>query len=278
MGVTTVGKRIIVKGGIYHVIQRAPCKEYIFVEDSDYLYFLKLLKKTVQDFKIKIYCFALLPNHLHILLEIEEENLSLAMQYLFRLYAVYFNKKYKRKGHVFSGRFRASFCNNETYLLTASAYIHINPLKANLCQNLRDYRWTSVHLYIDKPKESFVSSARILSIINKDQLLASRKYEEMLLFYAATKGKVIMDHNSFNKAIRVGIGFLKEAALPSQEVNLELLISQLKSGKRLTTPESQKGRKYVITQLLARGYAHQEIQGQLKISRATLYRVIKSNE
>ncbi|MEK7849998.1 MAG: transposase [Candidatus Omnitrophota bacterium] len=278
MGVTTAGKRLIVKGGIYHVIQRAPGKEYVFVEDNDYLYFLKLLKETAQDFKIKIYCFALLPNHLHLLLEIEEENLSLAMQNLFRLYATYFNKKYERKGHVFSGRFRAPFCNDETYLLTASAYIHVNPLKANLCQNFRDYRWSSVHLYIDRPKESFVRPAKILSLLNNDQMLASRMYEEMLLFYAATKGKVLIDHRSFNRAIRVGIGFLKDVPLPGREDNLESLMSQLKSGKRLMTAESQNGRKYIVTQLLARGYEHQEIQDQLKISPATLYRIIQSNE
>jgi putative transposase len=278
MGVITGGKRLIVRGGIYHVIQRAPGKEYVFVEDNDYLYFLKLLKDTAKDFKIKVYCFALLPNHLHLLLEIEDENLSLAMQHLFRLYASYFNKKYERKGHVFSGRFRAPLCDDEKYLLTASAYIHVNPLKANLCQNFRDYRWSSVRLYIDKPKDSFVNSTKILSILNNDQILASHKYEEILLSYAAAKGKVLLDHYSFKKAIRIGIDFLKDTQIPGCEENLELLISQLKSAKRLTNPASQKGREYVITQLLARGYEYQEIQDQLKISRATLYRIIQSNE
>ena len=278
MDITAIKKRLIVKGGIYHVIQRAPGKECIFVEDSDYLYFLKLLKNTAQNFKIKVYCFALLPNHLHLLLTIEEENLSLAMHNLFGLYASYFNKKYERKGHVFSGRFRAPFCDDETYLLTASAYIHMNPLKANLCQNFRDYRWSSVRLYIEKPKDSFVDPTKILSILNENQILASHKYEEMLMLYAAAKGKVLMDYCSFKKAIRVGMGFLKEEALSDREYNIEGLISQLSSGKRLTTPESQNGRKYVITQLLARGYEPQEIQDKLNISRATLYRVIHPNE
>jgi putative transposase len=278
MGATTLNHRTIVKGGIYHVIQRAPGKESVFIEDRDYLYFLKLLKDTSKEFKIKLCCFALMPNHLHLLLEIEEENLSLAMQSLFKGYALYFNKKYERKGHVFSGRFRASYCDNEAYFLTASVYIHANPVKANLAKNLRDYRWTSTHLYIDELKESFVDATKILKILHSEPMEASRIYEKMLCSYIATKGKVLVDHFSFKKTFKARRSLLKEAPSSGHQDDAESILSQLQLGKRLMTVESQKERKYAVSQLLARGYEHREIQDRLKVSKATLYRIIQASE
>jgi len=70
----------------------------LFIEEGDYLRFLYLLKNASQKFSLDIFCFALLSNHLHILLRINQENLSEAMKNVFERYADYFNVKYKRKG------------------------------------------------------------------------------------------------------------------------------------------------------------------------------------
>ncbi len=126
----TVRQRIIFEGAIYHITQRAPGTERIFLEESDYLYFLKILKDITQEFHVKLFSFALLTNHLHLLLQITQKNLSSAMKNLFERYAMYFNEKYQRKGHVFCGRFRASLCNDDAYFLAISVYIHLNPCRA----------------------------------------------------------------------------------------------------------------------------------------------------
>ena len=112
-GYLTVRHRLVFPGGTYHITQRAPGRELLFLEDGDRLYFLKLLKEASKKFCLAIYCFALMPNHVHLLLRIEDANLSSAMKNLFERYADYFNRKYERKGHVFCGRFRASVCSDD---------------------------------------------------------------------------------------------------------------------------------------------------------------------
>ena len=122
-------RKIIEAGGVYHLTQRAPGRELLFIEEADYMRFLKLLKEASQKFELDIFSFALLPNHLHILLKIKGRNLAEAMKYLFQSYAQGFNKKYKRKGHVFCGVYRAVLCKTDAQLLVTSLYIHLNPFK-----------------------------------------------------------------------------------------------------------------------------------------------------
>jgi len=159
-------EKIIVEEGVYHITQRAPGRELIFLEDNDFLSFLGILKKTSSKFSIDILCFALLPNHLHILLKIRNRNLGEAMKYLFQSYAQRFNKKYQRKGHVFCGVYRASLCRDDAYLLTASLYIHLNPYKAGLLKNPFRYKWYSLHPYVNEIKDAFIKVDYILNIIN----------------------------------------------------------------------------------------------------------------
>ena len=142
-------RKIIVEEGVYHITQRAPGKELLFLEESDNLRFLKLLKEISIKFSLDIFCFALLSNHLHILLRIENKNLDKAMKKLFQSYAQYFNAKYYRKGHVFCGVYRASLCDNDSYLLTASLYIHLNPYKAGLTKDIFKYVFDSTTFNIN---------------------------------------------------------------------------------------------------------------------------------
>ena len=118
-----VRNKVIPAGSIVHIIQRAPGKESLFVEDNDYIHFLHLLKKTAKKYSLAVICFALMPNHFHLLIKFREENASYAIKNLCERYAMYFNTKYERKGHVFYGAFRARLCLDESYLLIASLYI-----------------------------------------------------------------------------------------------------------------------------------------------------------
>ena len=103
-------QKLNVPGLVSHVTQRAAGKEPLFIEDSDYAYMLVLLKEISRRHAVRIYAFCLMPNHLHVLLRPEEENLYDAMRDLFSRYAMWFNKKYERKGHLFGGPYRQAVC------------------------------------------------------------------------------------------------------------------------------------------------------------------------
>ena len=273
-GYLTVNKRIIFEGATYHITQRAPGKEYVFLEDNDYLYFLKILKSTSQKFHLQIFSFVLLPNHLHLLLQITQKNLSVAMKNLFERYADYFNKKYQRKGHVFCGRFRASLCNDETYFLAISVYIHLNPYRAGLCEDFRDYRWTSLHLYIDRAPATFITFEKILSLLDKDPQKARQQYIEMLTNSMKLKGSSLLDSSSIQAVLREGARIVKEMVRVGNNEDLDKLIDQFKGKERMVKVKDKKAREYVIEQLLANGYSPKEIREILGFSKATFHRIV----
>ena len=93
---------------VYHITQRAAGKEPLFIEESDYLFMLGMLKEISQNHALRIYAFCLLPNHLHLLFSTLKGNLYDAMRDLFSRYAMRFNRKYERKGHLFGGTLQAS--------------------------------------------------------------------------------------------------------------------------------------------------------------------------
>lgn len=271
----------IVKGGIYHIIQRAPGKEIVFCEGADYLYFLHILKKTCKESRLELFSFALLPNHLHLLLKLEEENLPQAMKKIFTAYAMYFNAKYKRKGHVFYGRYRASFCNDERYLITLSVYIHLNPIKAGLCIKLGDYPWSSLNLYLKDKKSDFVNSEYILTMLHAQINEARNIYKNILENSAKLSMENAIENNKapFRFALEA-LKFLPSAQNKKIKNTFELeqideKIKMLKATKVFKKPQDKEALSYMIDQLKSRGMSQREIAKILGVHRTTIYRVSK---
>jgi len=270
-GYLTTRKRIVYPGAIYHITQRAPGRELVFVEDGDYLKFLSILKETVKKYNLDLFCFSALPNHLHMLLKINKENLSKAMQYLFQTYAFYYNGKYIRKGHVFCGRYRASLCNDDTYLLAASVYIHLNPYKAGLTEDYKDYRWSSLLLYTDRSKKTFVDFRDILLRLDDNIKKARKKYTEILETSSGISGGSRIDSASVTSFVEK----VKKAVRKfyKKDSELDKLIEKFRERKRVVKTEDKVARKYLIEQLKSNGYSITEISGLLNLSRKAIYNI-----
>ena len=126
-----------------------------------------LMKEVSAKYGVRVYAFCLMPNHVHLLFSLREDNLFDAMRDLFSRYALWFNRKYERKGHLFGGPYRQSVCLDDGYLLVASIYIHINPVRAKLVPEAALYRWSTARLYLDEnAPESFVQYADYVSSID----------------------------------------------------------------------------------------------------------------
>ena len=135
--------------GKYHVINRGVAQMRIFDEPVDYEYFEELMCFYAKSFGITIHNYCLMSNHYHILLEIQSENLSKFMRQLNMNYSIYFNKKNKRTGHLWQGRYKSWYVTDEAYLYTLMCYIEQNPLKANMVKELADYPYSSYHYFLD---------------------------------------------------------------------------------------------------------------------------------
>lgn len=130
-----------------HVIIAGNGKQIIFEEEKDYRFFKNLLLSYAREHKeITLIGFCLMETHVHFLFKVRIEHLSKMMSCLETTYAIYFNKKYKKSGHLFQDRFKTGSIDNEKYLLRAYRYILQNPVKAGICP-AEDYKWSSYFYY-----------------------------------------------------------------------------------------------------------------------------------
>ena len=129
--------------GIYHVMMRGVNHQIIFEQPSDYSRFQELLGQFAnpkdelncpQPPRCSFYAYCLMPNHVHLLIKEESEDLSSVVKRISAAYALYFNKKHERCGHLFQDRFKSEPVNDAAYFFTLLRYIHQNPMAAGLTQ------------------------------------------------------------------------------------------------------------------------------------------------
>jgi putative transposase len=154
--------RVEYPGAIYHVTGRmvgswGDERLRLFRDTRDFQRFLDRLDAGVEEHGVRLYLFCLMANHFHLLLETPGGNLSRFMQKLTTSYAVYFNLRHRRHGHLFDGRFKAKVVDGDDYLLKLSRYVHLNPVfvgewtrrsVSERIDYLRSYRWSSYSDYI----------------------------------------------------------------------------------------------------------------------------------
>jgi len=287
-------KKLNAPGLISHITQRSAGREPMFIEDDDYLYMIGLLKEVCEARALSVFAFCLMPNHQHILMSPQEENLYDAMRDLFSRYVMRFNLKYERKGHLVSGPYRQAVCFDDSYLLAASLYIHMNPVKAGLSENVGEYRWTSSRLYIapDAPP-SFIDPSFVLEILSKDKEIAINKYWMLLTNAGGLEADHVLEQEDAIERFRRSLAeafpklfrLISKRNLSAARAGMDLLsadaleeeIAAAQKASFYSTPESRKARRYLIEQMAARGFAKVEIANQLGISRKTLYNLLKSH-
>lgn len=142
--------RIDAVGALYHVITRGNNRQALFRNDGDRDRYLAILGQAQRHFALRIYAYTLMPNHVHILLELTKGKLAKCMQVIQQRYAQYINRKYRRVGHVYQGRYRAIVCERDPYLVALVRYLHLNPVRAGLARDPAEYVWSSHLAYLGR--------------------------------------------------------------------------------------------------------------------------------
>jgi putative transposase len=173
--------RIDFPGALYHVIARGNQKQDIFSNESDYETYLGYLSEYKTRFQFHLYAYALMKNHVHLLMEVGTTPLSRVMQSLQFRYSRHFNWKYKKVGHLFQGRYKAIICDKDSYLLELIRYIHLNPVRSELAKDPAQYPWTSHSIYLGKDSNGLVEEDFILSQFGKDGWHTIKNYEDFVL-------------------------------------------------------------------------------------------------
>jgi putative transposase len=167
-------------GAIFHVTARGNHRSDIFKEETDYKLYLNYIKEAIEYYENKHYVIAyvLMTNHIHLLIETTDCDISNFIKRVHSRYAENFNKKYNYIGHLFQGRYKSEIIEEDNYMLEVSRYVHLNPVRANMVDKPEDYKWSSYTMYTGEKDEVLITSHRVLSYFKKGE--EKRLYKEFV--------------------------------------------------------------------------------------------------
>lgn len=202
--------RIHIPGGFYHVILRGNDGQDIFFSDQDREHLETLVQDGIDRFKHRIHAYCWMSNHVHMLIQVSEVPLSKLIQNLSFRHARYINKKLSRKGHLFQGRYKAILVDAENYLHELVRYIHLNPVRAGLARNPKDYEWSGHQCYLGITRKSWLTVKYVLSQYSKGESTAQRRYEEFVLEGMNEEYRSEFHHGSAEGRLLGGDKFIEE--------------------------------------------------------------------
>ncbi len=173
--------RIEIEDGLYHVTSRGWERRVVVRDDRDRQRWLELLDRVASRSGWRVFAWGLMNNHFHLYLRTPQPNLSAGMHDLNSGYASAFNRRYRRCGALFQGRFKAVVVEDESHALELTRYIHLNPVRASLVDRPDQYAWSSYHDYLGlRPAPAWLDWETVVSELGKDRRAARSAYRRFV--------------------------------------------------------------------------------------------------
>ncbi|BCR06999.1 hypothetical protein DESUT3_40680 [Desulfuromonas versatilis] len=277
--------RIQYPGAVYNVTCRGNERRNIFQGDDDRKGFLRILSQSLNIYAVKLHAYVLMDNHFHLLVETPLGNLAEFMRHFNISYTSFFNRRHRRVGHLYQGRYKSILVEKESYLSTLSRYIHLNPIRVHQfekgdpikkVEHLYHYPWSSLPGYLDTGKrEVMVDYTFVLADYGGDTPKGRAAYGKQLV--ADIDEKLDIKSDVFGQSIIGGgdfINWVKESFLESGESREQpsagkikhyrqkeaiLVLIEEETGKNLETLKSEKGNLRRLTMDLL--YRHGGLKG-----------------
>jgi REP element-mobilizing transposase RayT len=169
---------------MHHIMVRGISKTDIFDDDQDRARFLERLGDTITEGQCTVYAWALMSNHVHILFKSGKHGISSVMRKLLTWYAVYFNRRHKRTGHLFENRYKSILCDEDNYLLVLVRYIHLNPLRAGIVKTIDElsrYPWCGHRSILGKATHAWMDAEYVLTQFGSTRRKALHVYRTFML-------------------------------------------------------------------------------------------------
>ncbi|RJX25367.1 MAG: transposase [Dethiobacter sp.] len=241
-------QRIKSKSGYYHVMVRGNEKRNIFNNEDDKQRFLEIVYNKKEGNRFYLHAFCLMDNHFHFILGEGTEDVAKVMKRITVSYVYYFNKKYKRVGHLFQDRFKSEVVEQDSYMLSLARYIHQNPVKAGKVKSAGEYRWSSHDCYINENNyySKIVDTGVILELFSSDKEIAKQEFKRYMnqegdeIFIDLPEEKEEIDEEAVKELIR--------KMLQEREMNCD-------NGAKMQLPDELIKEFKVITNLSIRKIA-----------------------
>src|SRR3972149_10715025 len=167
--------RVHASGLLYHVMARGNNGQDIFPQAKDYEVFLEQLREVRRRYPFYLYAYVLMPNHFHLLLEVMEWPTARIMQSLLTGYVRRFNRRHRRKGHLFQGRYKAIVCDRDSYLLELVRYIHLNAVRAKLVERPGEWAWSGHGEDLGRDKSGLIDPGPVMAMLH-----SAARYEKFI--------------------------------------------------------------------------------------------------
>jgi putative transposase len=175
--------RLDAPGTLHHVMGRGIEGTKIFRTDFDRKDFIERLAELCREGYFRVYAWALMPNHFHLLIKTKDYPLSSGMRKILTGYVINFNRRHKRFGHLFQNRYKSIVCEEDPYLLELTRYIHLNPLRKGLVrgmEELKEYPWTGHSALMGEINRDWQDMDTILSYFSPKKKRAVISYEQFV--------------------------------------------------------------------------------------------------
>lgn len=173
-------RRLHVPGGLYHAVLRGNHRQAIFSQDDDYLRFEEIVARALERYGASLFAYCWMTNHVHLAVRIAEAPLGAVMGIVASRYARAKQRTLETTGHLFERRYRARLVDADRYLLALVRYIHLNPARAAIVNDLRDYRWSSHRAYLGAPCPDWLHIEPVLDMFGASSDAARAAYRRFM--------------------------------------------------------------------------------------------------
>jgi REP element-mobilizing transposase RayT len=268
--------RIEYPGALYHITTRGNARQDIFFGDRDHTLFLLVLADVVKEYQWTCYAYCLMPNHYHLLIETASPTLSAGMRQLNGIFTQAINRRHKKTGHLFQGRFKAILVQKDSHLLELCRYIVLNPVKAGIVQPPDAWRWSSYRATagLDSTPD-FLSTDWILAQFGLSRTKARRLYRQFVRSgitrespWKDLKAGIVLGSPSFVDRIK---DFMRNTSseIPKQQRHAA------RPELAVLIPDPENATDNQLVRARRHGYSLQEIGDRLSLHYATISRRVK---
>jgi REP-associated tyrosine transposase len=219
--------RVEFPGAVYHVMARGNERRAVFRDRADRLDYLVRLGSYASGLSFRVYAYCLMTNHVHLAIETGRVALSRIMLALHGSYTQSFNRRHRRVGHLFQGRYKALLVDRDEHLLTLVRYIHLNPVQAHIVPRPQDFEWSSDRAYRGSEAPAWLTTSVALASFAPSRRAALKAYEAFMGDESKTRYEDIETYAQLVKgdeqfAIRVAAAhkpeIIRRALTPEQVV------------------------------------------------------------
>jgi REP element-mobilizing transposase RayT len=218
---------------LYHVILRGNSSQTIFFDDKDRNHFYFLVQEGIERFSHRIHAFCLMNNHVHLAIQVAGVSLSRILQNLSFRYTRWINWRLGRSGHLFQGRYKAVLVDGDIYLRELVRYIHLNPVRAGVVKEPKDYPWSGHRAYLGFETIPWLTTDWVLSQFSERLSNARRTYEKFILdgkgighqdqYYRGigADSRILGDDNFIDRVLS------QKEAMPRPKISLDKVLTEV---------------------------------------------------